>query len=50
MVDCEGFQNTLDVILMWAFVIELAIFWNTMSLILSGFQSSWVYYWTAWSL
>ena len=35
--------------LIWDSMIGLAIFWNTMSLILSRFRSSWVYYWTAWS-
>jgi len=50
VVNCEGFQNTLDFILTWTFVIGQTIFWSAWSLILSKFWSSWVYCWTTWSL
>ena len=36
--------------LTWASTIELAITWNALSLIFSGFWSSCVCYWTDWSL
>ena len=49
LVDWEGFENILDFILIWAFVIGRTIFWGIRNLILNGFWSSWVYHWTTWN-
>ena len=37
------FQNSLDFVFTWTFMIVLAISWSALSLILYGFWSSWVY-------